>query len=610
MMFSRACVVGLICATVTLPACRRATTGEVAYKDDIPRPEEPLIRQSPAAGRHGGRFVLGTTVNPKTFNALMANEQSSLDIVKRLNTALVKYDNVTQQFLPELATSWDVAADGVTWTFHLRKGAAFSDGHPITSEDVLFSFQIAYDRILHPAVQDMLQGGGEDFKVSAPDAYTVVINTIKPNSMLLDVLCHDGLFIVPKHVLEPAYKSGNFASAYNVGTPVNQIVTGGPFRLLEYVAGEKTVLGRNPYYYGFDQNNQRLPYLNEVVFLIVPDQDAADLKFRSGELDGLDNIKPENYKWYEENQAKGNFTLHDLGPELSTRFVWFNQNKVQPPLKGETLPAGRKVGETFVDPLKYAWFNNVLFRRAVSMAIDRDAIIRSIYFGEGENNWSDATRNNKEWHIPDLVHYDYNPAESKRLLAGLGFKDGNGDGVLEDARGNPISFTLKTNADNTMRVGAANFVKDDLAKVGVRVVLTPVDFNTLVTNFRSDFQYDAILLGLQSGVPPSPANGQNVFRSAGETHLWFARQQKPATPEEARIDQLMDEILVTQDRAEQKREWRELQTIMSEQCWFIHLPIIKIKVPISNRFGNVQPSIMSHRILWNAEMLFVKRRDS
>ena len=82
--------------------------------------------------------------------------------------------------------------------------------------------------------------------------------------------------------------------------------------------GEKTVLGRNPYYYGFDQHKQRLPYLDELVFLIVPDQDAADLKFRSGELDGLDNVKPENYKWYEENQQKGNFTLHDLGPALSS----------------------------------------------------------------------------------------------------------------------------------------------------------------------------------------------------------------------------------------------------------------------------------------------------
>ncbi len=122
-----------------------------------------------------------------------------------------------------------------------------------------------------------------------------------------------------------------------------------------------------------------------------------------------------------------------------------------------------------------------------------------------------------------------------------------------------------------MRVAAANFVKDDLAKVGIRVVLTPVDFNTLITNLRSDFQYDAMLLGLQSAVPPSPANGQNVWRSTGETHMWFARQQKPATPDEARIDQLMDEILTNQDRAAQKRAWNDLRD-HHERAELVHPP--------------------------------------
>ncbi len=609
MTLVRVLAIALVCATV-LPGCRRSASDSVEYKDGIAPPAEPLVRQVATPGRHGGRFVLGVTVNPKTFNGLMANETSSRDITKLIDATLVSYDNDTQQFGPELAKSWEIAPDGITWTFHLRRGAAFSDGHPITAEDVLFSFQIAYDKVLHPAVQDLLQVGGESFKVSAPDPHTVIINTLKPNSALLDVLCQGGLSIVPKHVLEAAYKSGNFASAYNVGTPPEQIVGGGPFKLVQYVPGEKTVLGRNPHYHGFDQNKQRLPYLNELVSLIVPDQDAADLKFRSGELDGLDNIKPENYKWYEENQQKGNFTLYDLGPEFSSRFFWFNLNKVQPPVKGEKPIPGRKIGESFVDPVKYTWFSNPTFRRALSMAIDRDAIISSVFFGDGEKSWSQTGRNNKEWHNPDLVHYDHNPAESKRLLASIGFADRNGDGVIEDPRGNRVTFSLKTNADNTMRVATANFVKDDLAKVGINVVLTPVDFNTLITNLRSDFQYEAILLGLQSGVPPSPANGQNVWRSSGETHFWFARQQKPATPEEARMDELMDEILINQDRAAQKRAWKQLQTIMSEQSWFIHLPILKIKIPVSNRFGNVQPSIMAHRILWNAERLYVKRRDS
>jgi peptide/nickel transport system substrate-binding protein len=609
MNVKRLLVVALLAGVVADAGCKRRTGDVAEYTDPHPLPAEPMVVDAPTIGKHGGRFVFAETGNPRTFNGMMANETSTTDITTRnLYTFLVDYDNGRQEFTPMLAKSWEVSSESKTWTFHLRDGARFSDGHPMTAADVLFSAQVGLGETLHPAIQDQLKINGKPFIFSAPDPLTVVVEAASPVGTML--VSMGSLDLMPKHVLEPAYKSGQFASAYNVNTPPEQIVTSGPWRVAQYVPGEKTVLGRNPYWFGVDKSNQRLPYLNELVFLVVPDQDAADLKFRSGELDGLDNIKPENYKWYEENQAKGNFTLHDLGPELSTRFVWFNQNKVQPPLKGEALPAGRKVGETFVDPVKYAWFNNVVFRRAVSMAIDRDAIIRSIYFGEGEKNWSDATRSNREWHIPDIVRHDYDPAASAKLLASLGFKDGNGDGVLEDQRGHPVSFTLKTNADNIMRVAAANFVKDDLAKVGIRVVLTPVDFNTLVTNFRSDFQYEAILLGLQSGVPPSPANGQNMFRSAGETHLWFARQQKPATPEEARIDQLMDEILVRQDRAEQKRAWRELQTIMSEQSWFIHLPIIKIKVPISNRFGNMQPSIMSHRILWNAEQLFVKRRDS
>ncbi len=115
---------------------------------------------------------------------------------------------------------------------------------------------------------------------------------------------------------------------------------------------------------------------------------------------------------------------------------------------------GKKVGDPFVDPVKYAWFNNPMFRRAVSMAIDRDAIIQSVFFGDGVKNWSLTTPRNKVWYIPDLVHYDYNPAEAKRLLASLGLE---GPQRRRRARGRARAirsrFTLKTNADNKMRVG-------------------------------------------------------------------------------------------------------------------------------------------------------------
>ena len=588
-----------------MTGCRRRATEVVEYTDPHPLPEDALIVDTPSLGKHGGRFVFGITGNPRTFNAMMANETSTTDITDHhLFTFLVHYDNAKQQVVPMIAKSWDVSPDGLSWTFHLRRGAKFSDGHPITSADIVFSAQVALDETLHPAVQDQMKLDGKPFEFSAPDPHTVIIKTHTPVGTML--LTAGALKIIPKHALEGAYKSGNFASAYNVSTPPDQIVTSGPWRVVQYVPGEKTVLGRNPYWFGVDKANKRLPYLNELIYLIVPDQDAADLKFRSGELDAVDNVKPENYRWYTDNQEKGGYTLHSVGPENNSRFFWFNLNKVQPPLRGEKLPSGKKVGDPVADPVKYSWFSNPVFRRAVSMAIDRDALIRSVFFGEGTKTWSLNGPSNKEWHAPDVPHDDYNVAESKRLLASLGFKDGNGDGVLEDPRGNPVAFQLKTNADNTMRVATANFVRDDLSKVGIRVILTPIDFNSLITNLRSDLQYEAILLGSQSDTPPDPANGQNLLRSSGLSHYFFVRQQKPSSPEEARIDQLVDKLVTTIDLGERKKISKEIDTIWNEQGWFVWLPILNVKLPVSNRFGNVQPSVMAHRILWNIEQVYVK----
>ena len=261
-----------------------------------------------------------------------------------------------------------------------------------------------------------------------------------------------------------------------------------------------------------------------------------------------------------------------------------------------------------MDPKKYTWFNNRVFRRAVSMAIDRDAMIQSVFHGEGVKNWSSATPGNRQWYTPDLVHDDYNPTEAKRLLAGLGWRDRDEDGTLEDAAGHAVTFSLKTNSNNLSRVAMANFIRDDLAKVGIRVTLAVVDFNTLSANVGRDYQYEAALLGI-GGIPDVPQHQQ--WRSSDILHAWNNLQPTPETPEEARIDALMDGLASTVDAPARLTMWKEIQTIVNEQAWLIWLPIQVIKIPVRNRIGNIRPTTMFtglEGVAWNAEQLYVRDR--
>jgi peptide/nickel transport system substrate-binding protein len=408
------------------------------------------------------------------------------------------------------------------------------------------------------------------------------------------------LRIMPKHILQSAFQKGEFTAAYNSSISPESLVTSGPWVLKQFAPGEKTVLTRNPYWFGVDAKGHRLPYLEELAFLIVPDQNAAVLKFQTGELDGLDNVRPEDYQSFEDRQKQENFTLYDLGPSLNTNFFWFNLNKVR------TATPGKKVGQPYVESYKYAWFSNPTFRRAVSMAIDRDGIIRSVLFGEAVKNWSTSTPGNKTWYWPEIPRYDYNLEEAKKLLAGLGLKDRNGDGILEDANGKTVSFTMKTNGDNTIRMKMCNFIKDDLAKVGIQCIPSGVDFNTLITNL----QYEAALLGLQTGVPPDPGMGQNFSRSSGLTHFWNIKQPKPETPAEARIDQLLTANVATLNMAERHRTWNEIQKIINDECFVVWLPTINTKLPVRNKFGNLQPVVIPHRLLWNIDRVFLKAKGA
>src|SRR5258706_5571151 len=121
----------------SLSSCGNSGNASVGFRDTHPLPADTMRFAIDEIGTYGGRFVIGETLGPKTFNGLIANETSTTDVTNRMFVTLADFNNHTQQTTPWLAKSWELAADGCTWTFHLRRGAAFSDGHPITSDDVM-----------------------------------------------------------------------------------------------------------------------------------------------------------------------------------------------------------------------------------------------------------------------------------------------------------------------------------------------------------------------------------------------------------------------------------------------------------------------------------------
>lgn len=562
----------------------------------LPLPAEPMTVAMKEPGRYGGRFVLGQTSSAKTFNPHLGSGSATTDVLNRMYSSLVDIDYNTLEDIPQIAKSWDVSTDQTTYTFHLRRGLAFSDGHAITSDDVKFSFDVVLDDSAGVPLRSLFLVNGKPWEVSAPDSYTVVIRVPEPFATVLPNA--GAVRILPRHRLEAAWKAGQFASAYGTNTPPESLVVSGPFKLQEFVPDQKTVLVPNPHWFGVDAKGQRLPYLDELVFLIVKDQDAAALRFHAGELDALDNVKPEDYAAFEKQQKAEKYTLYDIGPSLNTNFFWFNLNRVREP------KPGRRVGDPEVERYKYAWFADPVFRRAVSHAIDRDAIARGPLYGFGVKNFAVYTVANKLWHPDSVPAWDFDRAEARRLLASRGFRDVNGDSILEDAQGHRVSFTLQYNSDNNVRKAMAELIQSDLRQVGIELIPQGIEFKALTTHLDSDYQYEACLLGQQTSVPPDPGIGGSFWLSSGRMHYWWTKQAKPGLPVDQRLDALFTEANRPAQHDVRKRASDEMQRVLNEECLLIWLPTQINRLPVRDRFGNIDPNSMPHRILWNADRIF------
>jgi peptide/nickel transport system substrate-binding protein len=250
-----------------------------------------------------------------------------------------------------------------------------------------------------------------------------------------------------------------------------------------------------------------------------------------------------------------------------------------------------------LEPYKREWFSKKEFRQAMSYALDRDAIVQTVFRGLARPMWSPVSEANKVFYDDKVVRYPYDVAKAKALLAGLGFVPGP-DGILKDKAGHTLEFTLTTNSENNQRVSMCTVIQESLKQIGVKVNLAPQQFNSLVEKLNSSFDWEAVVLGLTGGV--EPYNSKSLWTTTGILHVWNPQQKSPATPWEADVDKLFAEAGKTVDEAKRKEIYDKFQDIVTDQQPLVFLVTPDSLFAVRNRLTNTKPTSLGG-VRWNLD---------
>jgi peptide/nickel transport system substrate-binding protein len=530
---------------------------------------------------------------PKTFNYLLANDEVSiLNAFFLLNSRLVEFDHSTQTYVPGLAESWTMGPDHRSVDVRLRNGLMFSDGRPLTSNDVAFTLEAAYDeRNKAEVFRDALLVNGKPISVKVIDERNlqfVFPETIPaPDNYLYNI------GVLPRNALEADQKAGRLSEAWKITAPPASVVSSGPFIVASAAAAEQIVLKRNPYYWKRDAQGTQLPYLDELTLNVVPDANQARVALDQATIDIVDRIRPTDYASL--LNAGGAVRAFDLGPSLGVDYIWFNLNPAK--------PDGARI-----NPAKLAWFSDARFRKAVSMAVDRDSIARSTLQGLATPLYGLVSPANRVWANPDLPKIAYDLVQAASLLEEAGFtKRGTVDAPeLVDAQGNRVEFLLLVPAESEPRKLMAAVIQEDLARLGIKMQVVPIEFAGITNAWTKSYEYDAILLGL-SVTDLEPSTYANLLLSSGDAHQWKPHQKSPATEWEAKVDQLFAEQARESDPAKRKSKFYEIQRIVADASPVIPIVTRHVVSAANSRVGNFSPSPLFPYSMWNAEELFIKQ---
>ena len=521
------------------------------------------------AAQWGGELRFCIRSEPRSLHPALADSDAEETIRFLTGGVLVRVNRSNQQLEPEIATSWKIGNGGKTIVFQLRQGLSFSDGTPFSAEDVVHTMQVLLDPALHSATGDSFQAGNGTVKAVQRGKYAVAVVFPEPVAG------------VARLFDQVAIQSRN--------SPLKERAVLGAFRIAEVKAGAFILLARNPKYWKTD-GDRRLPYLDSIRLEIQQNRELELMRFRRGQVHLISSLAPDQFQ---QLSAEDRSVVRDAGPTLESEMLWFNMNPAAP------IESYRKV-----------WFASRNFRLAVSHAIHRDDLCRVVYHGHAQPGIGPFSAANRFWFNQRLKPHTFDLHEARRLLSADGFRlpgqAGAQPGVqtLRDREGHAVEFSVITNAGNPARERIAAMIQQDLAAIGIRLNIVPLDFPSLIERISKSSQYESCLLG-HVNVDLDPNAQLNVWLSSSAMHQWNPNQASPATQWEAEIDRLMRQQSSTLDEKRRKGLFDRVQQIAWDEAPLLYLVNRNALVAAARSLHNVEPSALRPNILWNAERLWI-----
>lgn len=575
------------------------TISDTQEKIVYPAPEKNVtlkgvdfLQSQAPIGKFGGKLIISTIgEGPKTFNPCNTKDATSSSMAGMLYDGLVTTNPRTGQVQPQLAKDFEI--NGQDYIIHLRHGITWSDGKPINADDVMYTYkEVVFKGLGNPSAMDAMKIDGQLPELVKLDDYTVKFTTPRAFAPFLRQLSYP---IVPKHYFKPYSDKGEsvFNAFLNPDTKPDTIISGGAFRLKEYVAAQRVVFERNPNYYKINLKNEKLPYLDKVIYMIVGDSNNEILKFEAKEIDVL-GLRGSNVAQYKLNEPNSDYKVYNLGPDTGTLFLVINLNNRKD-----------KNGKPYVNPIKHKWFVNRDFRAAIDWAVDRKNMVQNIASGVAEPLFTAESLNS----IYLNKYIKGHPCElkvAKKSLEKAGFKEKNG--VLYDAENNRVEFDLYTNAGNLEREALGVMVKQDLEELGMKVNFKPVEFNSLVNKLTNTNDWEMAIMGL-TGTPLEPHDGKNVWTSKGSLHMFNQRPADYTVDDrldwEKELDEIFREGALKLTYEERKPLYDRYQTIIYNQKPIIYLYSPIRITAIRKKFKNIFPTSLSG-LIYNLDEIYIE----